>query len=97
MSWLVGPILLALALPTFAQPIQRSQAEIRAFRAENPCPATGKTRGPCGGHEIDHADPICAGGADRRENMQWLTTQEHRWKSRSDLRLCAQHRRQQAR
>lgn len=88
-------ILCAALLAAGTQAAPRSQAEIRAFRIEHPCPSTGKTRGPCPGHQIDHADPLCAGGPDHRENMQWLTTQEHRWKTRSDVRLCALHRRSQ--
>jgi len=88
---------LLLAFPAFSGPIKRSQAEVRAFKAENPCPATGRTRGPCAGYEIDHADAICAGGPDRRENMQWLTTQEHRWKTRSDVRMCRLNRARAAR
>lgn len=66
----------------------RSAAEITAFKRENACPATGLSRGVCPGHQIDHADPICAGGSDTRDNMQWLTTEEHRMKTRSDVRMC---------
>lgn len=88
-SWL---LCLLLTFPALAQPIPRSQAEVRAFRAANPCPSTGRTRGPCAGYAVDHADPICAGGPDRRENLQWLTIEEHRMKTRSDLRMCALHR-----
>lgn len=83
----------AMTLAVEAQPIPRNQPEIAAFKRANPCPATGRRLGPCPGHQVDHADPICAGGRDRRENMQWLTTQEHRWKTRSDLRMCRLHRR----
>lgn len=35
------------------KPIQRSQTEVRAFRAENPCPSNGKTRGACAGWSVD--------------------------------------------
>ncbi|MBA3774651.1 MAG: HNH endonuclease [Ramlibacter sp.] len=79
---------------SLAQPIQRSQAEVSAFRAENPCPSTGLTKGPCPGYQRDHRDARCAGGADRAENYQWLTIEEHRWKTRSDVRMCRMHRRQ---
>ncbi len=46
------------AVPSAAQPIQRSQAEVRAFRAENPCPATGRRSGPCRGWAVDHVRPL---------------------------------------
>lgn len=72
--------------PTLAAP--RSSSEIAAFKRAHPCPATGQARGPCGGYQVDHVNPVCAGGADHRDNMQWLTVQEHRWKTRSDLRMC---------
>lgn len=71
---------------------QRSAAEVLAFKRANPCPSTGLRSGACPGHQVDHANPICAGGADNRENMQWLTTEEHRMKTRSDVRMCRLHR-----
>ncbi len=80
----------ALALPALAQPIQRSQAEVRAFRAENPCPATGRHRGPCVDHEVDHIQALVCGGLDRRDNMQWLTVAQHREKTRYDVKYCRQ-------
>ena len=86
---------LAMTLAVEARPIPRNRSELAAFKREKPCPANNRTRGPCPGYQVDHPDPICAGGADSRENMQWLTTQEHRWKTRSDVRLCALHRRNQ--
>lgn len=67
---------------------QRSTAELRAFQRETPCPANGARRGPCPGYQTDHIEPLCAGGVDRRDNMQWLTTQEHKWKTRTDVRVC---------
>lgn len=53
-----------------------------------PCPETGVTRGACPGWEVDHVVPLCAGGADRPENMQWLTVAEHKAKTRQDVRGC---------
>lgn len=89
----VAPFLLALllALPAAASP--RSAAERLAFQRENPCPSTGQRRGACLGYQIDHANALCAGGSDTRDNMQWLSTQEHRWKTRSDVRMCRLNRR----
>ena len=56
-----------------AEPIKRSSAAKREFRASHPCPATDKSVGPCAGYVIDHIVPLCAGGADRADNMQWQT------------------------
>ncbi len=67
---------------------QRSAAEVLAFKRANPCPATGKPELRCPGYQVDHANPLCAGGADHRDNMQWLTIEEHRMKTRSDVRMC---------
>lgn len=85
-------LFLALYGSAFAQPIQRSAAEVLAFKRATPCPSTGLRSGACPGHQVDHANPICAGGSDTRDNMQWLTTEEHRMKTRSDVRMCRQHR-----
>jgi hypothetical protein len=71
-----------------AAPIQRSRAEVRAFRLSNPCPATGSTKGPCVGWEVDHARALCAGGLDHRSNMQWIAVADHRWKTFVDAREC---------
>lgn len=87
------PLLLAallassVALPVDAKTV-RSAAERAAFVRANPCPVTGLRRGTCPGWEVDHAHALCAGGRDARENMQWLTVQAHREKTRSDRRIC---------
>lgn len=44
-----------------AQPIQRDRGEVRAFRAESPCPATDQVKGACPGWHVDHIIPLCAG------------------------------------
>lgn len=86
--------LLALILAAAqAQPIQRSAAEVRAFRAEHPCPATGRTRGACPGWAVDHILPLCAGGQDRPANMQWISEADHRFKTLVDVRECRKLRR----
>ena len=46
-------IALLAATPAEAQ-IKRDRAQVRAFRAENPCPATGRTRGACPNFQVDH-------------------------------------------
>lgn len=73
--------------PTFAKQ-KRSTVERHAFVKANPCPATGRARLPCPGYQIDHVAPLCAGGADHRSNMQWLTIEAHRAKTRWDVRAC---------
>lgn len=76
-----------LAIPADAQ-IKRDRSQVRAFRAENPCPATGRTRGACPGFEVDHVQSLCSGGADKKENLQWLSKEDHRFKTLVDVREC---------
>jgi hypothetical protein len=56
----------------------------------NPCPATGKTSGPCPGYQVDHAVPLCLGGpaVDAAKNLRWITVEDHKAKTREDVRLC---------
>lgn len=83
--------LLALCLAADAR-IPRDAAQIRAFRAENPCPATGLRRGACPGWDVDHIVPLCAGGADHPSNLQWLSKEDHKWKTFVDVRECRKSR-----
>jgi len=62
--------------------IKRSASEKRDFRRDNPCPATGRTKGSCPGYVIDHVIPLKRGGADRTENMQWQTIEEAKEKDK---------------
>lgn len=78
---------LLAATPADAQ-IKRDRSQVRAFRAENPCPATGQTRHACPGWHVDHVVALCAGGADRPWNMQWITREDHRLKTLVDVREC---------
>lgn len=86
-----APLCLAFALlaanPADAQ-IKRDRSQVRAFRAENPCPSTGKIRHACPGWHVDHVIALCAGGADRPWNMQWITREDHRLKTLVDVREC---------
>lgn len=85
---------LVLALPLLAAArIPRDRAEVRAFRAAHPCPSTGLARGACPGHHVDHVIALCAGGADKRWNMQWITREDHRFKTLVDVRECRRQRR----
>lgn len=69
-----------------AQP--RSLAARAEFRRLNPCPATGKPRGRCPGHIVDHVVPLCAGGADHPGNMQWQTIADAKTKDREERLQC---------
>lgn len=59
------------------------------FQRDNPCPRNGAVRGRCPGHDIDHIKPLCLGGLDDPINMQWLTLEAHREKTRRDVFECA--------
>lgn len=62
--------------PTPTGRIRRNSSARRAFRALQPCPATGATAGPCPGYVVDNIVPLKRGGADAPENMQWQTVAE---------------------
>lgn len=82
-------LLAALILPGLADArIPRDHAQVRAFRNENPCPATGLKRGTCPGWHVDHVIALCAGGEDHPRNMQWITKEDHRFKTLVDVREC---------
>ena len=83
-------IMLALAIhaiPAEAR-IKRSQSAKVEFKLQHPCPATGARKGPCKGYEIDHRIPLKCHGADTPANMQWLSVQDHKAKTKREARLC---------
>lgn len=86
---------LVLALPAVA--IERSAAAVREFRAAHACPATARHRGACPGFQVDHVRPLCAGGEDLSRNMQWISVENHRWKTFVDVRECRKLQRAAAR
>ena len=83
----VAALLIAL-LAVAAQALPRDAVQIKHFRQANPCPATGHTKGPCKGWQVDHIQALMLGGADHPSNMQWSTTQDHRAKTRQDFADC---------
>lgn len=86
---------LALLLPGLAEArIPRDRAQVREFRNANPCPATGLKRGRCDGWEVDHIQSLCSGGADHVSNLQWLSKEDHRWKTFVDVKECRKARKQ---
>ena len=82
-------ILMLFALAMFAtDAAARSAAEVRAFKRGHPCPATGETRGKCPGWVVDHIVPLCAGGADDPNNMQWQELAASKVKDKEEWRTC---------
>jgi hypothetical protein len=71
----------------------RSPLVPREFEHQHPCPATGRGYGPCPGYIRDHIIPLCAGGPDAPENMQWQTLEQSKVKDRQERRQCAAIRR----
>ena len=64
-------------------------ADLRAeFQRSNPCPSTGRPRGPCPGYQVDHREALICGGRDELANLQWLPVVEHREKTRVEVKLC---------
>lgn len=66
----------------------RSRAVRAEFMRLQPCPATGQPRGACPGYQVDHRTPLCLGGTDRVDNLQWLSVEAHKRKTKTDVRLC---------
>ena len=62
--------------------IARSPAAKRTFKADHPCPATGRSSGRCPGYVVDHVVALKRGGADAPSNMQWQTTAAAKAKDR---------------
>ena len=79
----------ALILASFpAWSLPRSAQAIAEFKRQQPCPITEKRRGPCPGYQIDHVTPLKCGGPDHPSNMQWLTVEDHKAKTKREARLC---------
>ena len=64
--------------------IRRSAAARHKFLKTHPCPATGKTTGPCHGYVIDHVVPLKRGGADSPDNLQWQTKEAAKAKEEAE-------------
>jgi hypothetical protein len=81
-------LLLGLVVAAGADHKFRRTATVRDFRAAHPCPSTAKTTGPCPGWVVDHKYPLCAGGPDEVENMQWEPYGQSLVKDRIERELC---------
>lgn len=90
---LLGIALFAWLAPICESSTLRDRAQVRAFRSEHACPSTGLHRGACPGYHVDHITPLCAGGPDRPDNMQWITKEDHRFKTLVDVKECRKARR----
>ena len=66
----------------------RDHRATAAFKHDHPCPATGRSKGPCKGYVIDHVNPLACGGADRPSNMQWQTTADAKAKDKWERKAC---------
>jgi hypothetical protein len=62
--------------------IKRSSHSKTEFKRANPCPATGRSSGPCPGYVIDHIKPLKRGGADDPSNMEWQTKEQAKAKDK---------------
>ncbi len=69
--------------------IKRSQSAKVEFKQQQPCPATGASKGPCKGYVIDHIKALACGGADSPSNMQWQTIEAAKAKDKWERKECA--------
>ncbi len=82
--------LVAVAGLVHCTPVHRSAAVLAAFQRLHPCPATGRTVGPCPGYIKDHIVPLCLIGAagDRVDNLQWQTVADAKKKDVLERQQC---------
>lgn len=75
-------ILLLEIGPAFAvDKTVRSTKTRMDFVRHTACPATGLNKLPCIGFIMDHRKPLDCGGPDVPDNLQWLTVEA--WKAKS--------------
>lgn len=67
--------------------VGRSAKAKAAFRRAVDCPTGARRYEPCEGYVIDHVVPLCMGGRDAPENMQWQTKHEAKIKDRTECRF----------
>ena len=80
-------LLTILALAT-ARATTRDPAQVRHFRHDHACPATGVFIGACPGWVVDHIIPLCLGGVDEPRNMQWQNKVEGLAKDKLEWEAC---------
>jgi 5-methylcytosine-specific restriction endonuclease McrA len=82
-------LIAALSINAIARPdFSRSKAAPRAFVIQQACPSTGQHRLPCPGWQIDHIVPLKCGGMDNPINLQWLTVEDHKEKTKREVMEC---------
>ena len=80
---------MSLALiSTLAGAADRSRVLRAEFQRHHPCQSTGLSRGACPGWQVDHREALVCGGRDELANLQWLTIEAHRQKTRVEVKLC---------
>lgn len=82
-------LLLSCGLAVDAK-IIRSHAVLLEFRKHNVCPATGQLAvyTSCHGYVIDHIKPLCAGGKDELQNLQWQEYAASKKKDLLEMKMC---------
>lgn len=90
MKTLISLFLTATLVTSPEAKTHRSYAVKAEFKRLNPCPANGNRRGPCPGYEVDHIVPLKCQGPDAVDNMQWLTVEEHKTKTKREAGMCRQ-------
>jgi len=91
MRWVLAMLALLLtvnAIPQVSNSALRDPAQAAAFRKQVACSATGKIQRSCPGYVVDHIDPLCAGGADRPDNMMFMSIADAKKKDRVEHKLC---------
>lgn len=68
----------------------RKPSTVVQFRKLYACPATGKVQSTCPGWVIDHIVPLCAGGTDSVDNMEWQTAKDSYKKDAFERSVCKQ-------
>lgn len=71
-----------------APAVERSPTLRAEFQRLHPCPSTGASRGACPGYQVDHREALICGGKDELGNLQWLSIEEHKAKTRVEVKLC---------
>lgn len=84
---LILAVALILSTPAHAE-YTRGKKVLREFVKQQACPATGLHRLPCPGWQIDHVIPLKCLGLDEPENLQWLTAEDHKAKTKREAREC---------
>jgi 5-methylcytosine-specific restriction endonuclease McrA len=81
-------VALLLACAGATAKTERSHKVRHAFVKEQACPSTGKHRLPCPGWQIDHIQPLKCNGPDAIPNLQWLTVEDHKAKTKREAKEC---------